>query len=170
MMAQIPILILLTVLARQDMEKREIDGALLLFFPVLGILRIIGERTGSAEMFRTLLCGSRLLQIWEESGSLSMDLSGLCAALIPGLLLLALSLLTKEEVGEGDALVFLGMAFVFPGGACIRLLFTTSCLAGGTAVWMLVRKHAGGKQAIPLIPLILAAVLCELGNDLQAIL
>ena len=116
----------LTVLAVQDLKEKKVSTYKLFIFAVLAILYIDFTKQFS----------------WSE----------ILASMIPGSILLLLSLVTGESIGYGDgmAVIVLGL---WTGG---RFAFDVFCigtlLSGICAVIYLIR---GKKDTIPLIPFLL---------------
>lgn len=74
--------------------------------------------------------------------------------LMTGLVFLAVSVMTREEIGRADALVLCqtGIAFGLKGNLVI--IGSALILSLPTALFMLVVRKAGKKSRIPFIPLI----------------
>lgn len=77
------------------------------------------------------------------------------ASLLPGLLLMFFSYLTKGGLGLGDALVVLGLGLFFRGEELFIILFMSMGLA---MLWagILFIKGRNGKQSFPMLPFLLA--------------
>lgn len=125
----------LTMLTYTDIRKRRIP-----ILPVLGMgavlfaLHVVAEKN----VFK-ILCG-----------------------MIPGMLLLLFSLLSKEKIGMGDAvlLVCLGMGYSFE--QVLSMFFCALVLAAVVSGVLLSLKKVGRKTEIPFVPFLLLGWLLTL--------
>lgn len=126
MIAYLAGLLFLAVLAVQDIKEKKISVYKLLISAIMAIVYWL---------FKGQLC-------WQE----------ILKSIIPGVTLLLLSVITKENIGYGDGLavsvlgLWTGSLFVL-SALCAALLFSGIC-----AVIYLIKKK---KEPIPFIPFLL---------------
>lgn len=85
-----------------------------------------------------------------------------CLALIPGILILMLTWMTRGQVGAGDGIVFLALGAWLSGREIVLIFLMTAFLAGGEAAVLFLRRHSP-KETFPMIPCVFAAwVIVEL--------
>lgn len=112
---------------------------------------------------KTKTISNKVLSLWAVSSlcllalSRSISLGQMIAGLSVGLLLLVFSLLSREQIGKGDALVFciLGMGHGMYVNVAILLL--SLFFSAVTAVVLLVCAKVGRKEQIAFLPFILTA-------------
>ncbi|MCD8055052.1 MAG: prepilin peptidase [Lachnospiraceae bacterium] len=87
-------------------------------------------------------------------------------SLLPGFLLLAVSVLSGEALGEGDALLFVSLGFSLEMSRLLRLCTESFLLAGiaGLAIWVRMRGtgERAGEIRMPFLPFLTAAWCLEL--------
>lgn len=120
------ILIFLAILSLEDIREKKISvNTILLGAFTAMICRFIGGQTSGIEI---------------------------AGSLIPGVLLLLLSIMTKESIGKGDGIVVMVLGLWIGG----QITFLVVCLAvwaaGMFAVVCLIRKK---RELIPFIPCLL---------------
>lgn len=120
------ILIFLAILSLEDIREKKISvNTILLGALTAMICRFIGGQTSGIEI---------------------------AGSLIPGVLLLLLSIMTKESIGKGDGIVVMVLGLWIGG----QMTFLVVCLAvwaaGIFAVVCLIRKK---RELIPFIPCLL---------------
>lgn len=79
--------------------------------------------------------------------------------MIPGLLLLLVSVLTNEEIGKGDGLVLLYIGCVLGFKQEMEVLLIAFMLSGIIALMMLVGKKGNKKTEIPFVPFLSLGVI-----------
>ena len=82
--------------------------------------------------------------------------------MIPGLLFLGIAVATKEKVGYGDGLVILVTGALLGLKINLVMVLIGLFLAALTAVWLLIRKRAGGKTKMAFVPFLLPALTLSL--------
>ncbi|MCD8077691.1 MAG: hypothetical protein LUE63_04840 [Lachnospiraceae bacterium] len=130
---------LLFLLCWQDLRERQLEAAYLCLLA---------------------LCGPGAVVLAEEADTVQL------LSLLPGLLLLAVSVLSGEALGEGDALLFLALGFSLEMPGLLRLCTESFLLAGigGLAVWVRFRgtEEQIGKLRMPFLLFLTAAWCLEL--------
>ena len=116
-------------LAGQDIRRQKISVTVLLLSAALSLLYLAAGR----ELTRERIAGG----------------------LIPGMLLMALSFLTGENIGYGDGAAVLALGLWTGGAFCMGAAALGIILTGLSAVYLLVRR-AG--KTIPFLPFLLAAM------------
>lgn len=87
------------------------------------------------------------------------NLSRIMGAILPGIILLAASLFTKEKIGYGDGMTVLVLGLWTGGIFCGMTVWLSICLTGFFAFWRLIRRS---KEPIPFLPFLLAAMEVQL--------
>ena len=90
-------------------------------------------------------------------------------ALIPGILLLVFSWLSKEVIGYGDGLVLLTMAFFLSIQQQVYILMMAFGIAGIVALILLLVFRKKRKYRIPFVPFIFAAFLIEYVSHMEKV-
>lgn len=75
--------------------------------------------------------------------------------MMPGMLLLFLSLMTKEKIGYGDGAVMLILGFWTGALFCMEMLCIGVIMSGIYSLYRIIRKN---NQPIPFLPFLLAAM------------
>lgn len=122
-------LVLLGVLAAEDIREKKISVDRLLIFALLAVVYRI---------FMKEFCCQKILE-----------------AIFPGIMLLMLSRATKEGVGYGDGITVIVLGLWTGGWFVLQVLGIGILLTGIYAVWSLIRKKRG---VIPFIPFLLAGM------------
>lgn len=79
----------------------------------------------------------------------------LIVSVIPGLLLMFLSVLGRGSIGTGDGIIILVLGLLMGCRTTMVILLTGLFLSAGWSVVLLIRKKAGRSSRIPMIPFIL---------------
>lgn len=131
-----------------DLKKRTVSTRVLVIFLILtaGLMtghHIIGDRYGVA-------LGSLMYEINAENIIFSM---------IPGAMLLLISILTKEAIGRGDVYLvcLLGLMTGFERIFAVLFISMVSCAAFGGICMLVYGK--GKKDTLPYVPFLLGAYL-----------
>lgn len=80
------------------------------------------------------------------------DLLSLLYSLIPGALLLTLSLCTRESIGYGDGLLVLPLGILIGLSMCIVTVVSGMIISAVCALVLLVCKKVNGKTRMPFVP------------------
>ncbi len=121
----------LALLAAEDMTRKHVRGSLLVFLAAAGIAGSLLEGRPIAEML---------------------------AALLPGILLLAVSVISGERLGAGDALCFTALGFGLAPEELLGILCISFLPAGLYSLGILLKKGRRGADAgFAFIPFILFA-------------
>ncbi|MBR6230788.1 MAG: prepilin peptidase [Lachnospiraceae bacterium] len=91
---------------------------------------------------------------------LSSGIAGILTALIPGAFLLALSLVSEERIGKGDALLSLCLGEWLGFADCIFVIFLASAGAAAAAVLLWIAKKKDAE--IPFVPFLLSGYILHL--------
>lgn len=122
-------LISIGYLTAHDIKRKHIPAMAILVSGVLAVLYVIsGEKTDAYSMI---------------------------SCMMPGMVLLLLSMLTRESIGYGDGAVVLMLGFWTGGSFCAAAVGLGICMAGFYAVFRLLR---GRKGPIAFLPFLLAAM------------
>lgn len=88
-------------------------------------------------------------------------------ALVPGLICMALAVITREQVGFGDAWMMLAMGCNLTGEAMMLCTLLAVGLAGAVGLFCLVFLHKSGKYELPFVPILaLSCGIVVLGGGL----
>lgn len=132
----------LGVQASIDFKYKEIPGWFCLLAAIIGMVFCILEKRGIESIFLSLM---------------------------PGVLFLCFSKLTKEVIGYGDGMVLVAMAFFLSLEQQVTILMTAFIVAGVVALVLLIFFHKKGNYRIPLIPFIFVAFLIECATCVEEI-
>ena len=92
------------------------------------------------------------IALWLLAGNVHLtDL----VALIPGLICLGISKISKEAIGYGDGLLLIMMGWYLALGQLLEVCMWAFTLAGIFGLFLLVTKKKKGKQEIPFVPFLL---------------
>lgn len=119
-------LILLASLTKQDLKEKRISVNKILFFAMLAVLYLFFSKN----------------LIWQE----------LCRRILPGMALLALSLLSRESIGYGDGAAVLVLGLWIGMKYTLMVVCVGILAAGIYSLFCLLRKDT---DAIPFIPFLL---------------
>ena len=128
-----------------DYKTKRFPVMLLLLFGAVGLfLRIannllIGEELSLVKMSQ--------LDFWWEMSS----------GAVVGIGLLMLSILSREQIGKGDAFLFISVGMYLNFARNLTLLFRTLLLVGGFSVGCLLLKKKGKNDSVAMGPFLLAA-------------
>lgn len=87
------------------------------------------------------------------------DLTDRCIGLIPGIIILAIAVLSHEKIGKADAFVFCIIGATFGLAGEIAFMGAAFLLASFASLAMLAMGRITRKSEIPFIPFILAGYL-----------
>lgn len=139
-------LLMLIICSYTDLKYRGISRRVLAAFFLLSVVYmsvvcIFKDRSG-------LLKNCLLYEVKTES---------VICALIPGLLMLIVSIVTKEAIGKGDVYVILllGLMTGFDRAFFILLVSMTVCAVFG--IVLMIVKGRGRKDTLPYVPFVLGA-------------
>ena len=131
MIGYLSVLLLLGVCSYEDLKRKQIRTVCLAVFAAEGIVYWMFTR--------------------------QRPLGDIGAALIPGCCVLALSFLTRGEIGEGDGLLLMTMGlFLEASGVCMVFIYALF-LAAGYALFLYNIRKKNRKYEIAFIPFVLAA-------------
>lgn len=122
-------LVLLAMLAAEDIRERKISVNKLLIFALLAVC----YRIFMKELW------------WQE----------ILGAVSPGIMLLLLSWSTNESIGYGDGMTVVVLGLWMGGWFTLQILGIGILLTGIYAVWRVIRKKRG---VIPFVPFLLAGM------------
>lgn len=122
-------LVLLAMLAAEDIRERKISVNKLLIFALLAVV----YRIFMKELW------------WQE----------ILGAVSPGIMLLLLSWSTNESIGYGDGMTVVVLGLWMGGWFTLQILGIGILLTGIYAVWRIIRKKKG---VIPFVPFLLAGM------------
>lgn len=83
------------------------------------------------------------------------DLPDILLSLLPGIILLAIGLITRQSVGYGDGIIFMTTGAGIGSGYIVLLVFISFVLSSFYALFLISKKQSG-KTAIPFVPFILS--------------
>lgn len=131
-------------------ERKIMTGIILLIY--LAIVSAVDIYKREIPLKSSMVCLLLIILM-----SLSIDktkITTILLGLLIGLLLLALSMITKGSIGFGDGIMFLvvGSALGFAG--TLTVLAGSLILASVTAVILMVFCHVGKKYRIPFAPFV----------------
>ena len=121
----------LALMAAEDSKRKTVSGSLLVFLAAAGIADRLMAGRPAAEMV---------------------------SALLPGILLLAVSVISGGKIGEGDALCFMALGFGLAPETLMGIMCMSFLAAGLFSLCLLL--HGGRRAAdaeFAFIPFILAA-------------
>ncbi len=105
-------------------------------------------------LFVLIVSGSiALLCLIAENG---IEIVHIVGCMLPGMLLLALSLISQEKIGYGDGATVLVLGFWTDMDFCVATLAIAFLLTGCYAIFLLLKRRKDEK--IPFIPFLLAAM------------
>ncbi|MDD3368621.1 MAG: prepilin peptidase [Lachnospiraceae bacterium] len=133
-MKMIIVVLLLLVLAVCDLRYQKIPCKLLAIY---GITLLI-------------LSGLFYLESFGLKGLLKMAIG-----MLPGLILLVLACLFKQEIGKGDGLVLLFLGATIGGKACMLVMFAGLFMASIVGIFLMICKKGSRKTRLPYIPFVL---------------
>lgn len=96
--------------------------------------------------------GIVILQVW-RGGSVFIWFSGI----LVGIFLYAVSMISRGQVGRGDAFVYLITGTALGFAENLELLLVSLTLASIAALYLLVIRKKAGKYRIPFVPFTAAA-------------
>lgn len=115
----------------------------------------------SAEDIRTRTVSAKQLCIWGMASMVYFaagnvwSLQRMAGAILPGILLLAIALLTDEKIGYGDGAAVLVLGVWTGGMFCGLMVCLGFCLSGMYAFGQQIRRR---KEPIPFLPFLLGAM------------
>ena len=134
------------------------DAILFLFLLTESVFDVRDRAINLPILLVTAVCG-----IWYGFSS-GTPLLRVAAALLPGALLLGVSLASRGRVGAGDALAVLVMALFADWIRVLVSLFLGLAFSAGWAGYLLAVKKKGRRTAFPFLPFLAAghaaALLC----------
>ena len=96
---------------------------------------------------------------WAEGGT---GLAALFTGLVPGILFLFLSFVTRQGIGYGDSILILLLGASVGIEAELEILLLAFALSGIWAVALLFRKKGNVQQEFPFVPFLLAGAVLEM--------
>lgn len=124
---------------------------------LLGYLSLKDIKTKMIPLVPVCVCG--LMGIFYFTAGRGWDFGKLIGAILPGLFLLAGSLLTGEKIGCGDGMTVLVLGLWTGGLFCGITVCLGIFLSGFFALWRLMKRS---KETIPFLPFLLAAMEVQL--------
>lgn len=147
-------LLMLVICSYTDLRKRQISVRVLAVFLILAA----GFMSGA------YLFGSRY-QIIKNCLIYDLKPESIVFALIPGVILLVISLLTKEAIGRGDVCV-VGLLGLMTGfDAVFAMLFISMAACALCGIAFMVIRGKSKKDTLPYIPFLLGAYLVIIVNN-----
>lgn len=119
-------LILLASLTKQDLKEKRVSVNKILFFAILAVIYLFFSKN----------------LIWQE----------LCGRIFPGMLLLTLSLLSREGIGYGDGAVVMVLGLWIGMKYTLMVVCVGIFAAGIYSLFCLIRKS---RSPFPFIPFLL---------------
>lgn len=83
------------------------------------------------------------------------NLPDILLSLMPGILILAVGLITRQSIGYGDGIVFMTTGIGVGSRYIVLLIFISFILSSFYALFLISKKKSG-KTAIPFVPFILS--------------
>lgn len=120
-------LLFLAILVPEDIREKQISAKTVIIFGFLALA--CQSIKGHGNILADIVCG-----------------------LVPGILLLILSLISKESIGLGDGMAVAVLGLWIGSGRTLMILCIAWTLAGAYAVIRLIRKR---KEPIPFVPFLL---------------
>lgn len=80
-------------------------------------------------------------------------------AIIPGLIVVFLSLLFKESIGLGDGIIFLAVGCLIGFNQTVRIMMISFLVSGLFSIVYLLIKKGTRKDKLPFVPFILVGIL-----------
>lgn len=136
MIQGIAVLIILGVFSWQDMKERKICVQWLLYFIFAGI---------ACNLFFSY-----------------KTVAELCMGIVPGILLLLCSFISRGSIGEGDGLLLLAVGIYLGMKGTIQVLLFASVLSAISALFLCIFKKKGRNDRIPFVPFMLLGYIIEL--------
>ena len=133
MVQQISVLAVLGICSYEDIKNKRIHVGWPAVFAAAGILMWILE--GEWHMVEILF------------------------SILPGLLVLFLSFITRGGIGEGDGMLLMTIGIYLGGAGVLQIFVYALFLAGGYALFLFLIKKKGRKYEIAFIPFLLLAFL-----------
>lgn len=130
----IGVFIFLIICCVQDIKRKKISVAVIVFFVVLGIG----------------------LDLWQQPYWIDY----LPGVFLAGSMLL-FAKLSREQIGYGDGLVLLTLSLFLSGKELMQIFFTALFAAAGVSGVLLVLKRAGRKSRLAFVPFLTAAVFLQ---------
>lgn len=137
--------------AWQDIRKRSISLTTFLWGGILGLALRLWQAAGP-EGGGISLSGTAFSV--QSAASLAWDAASLAGSLLPGILLLGISALTKEGVGRGDGWFFLVAGIYMGLGKTLLLLWGSLLLCFPVSLFLLYAGR-GRKKRLPFLPFVL---------------
>lgn len=137
------ILLFLAIGVIWDLKKKAVPGSYLCAFGIVAIIAFIFDVTN----------GKNLLDsVW---------------GLIPGFIVVMLSILTKEQVGLGDGMILLCVGGLQSIRDTIYMIFIALIIVTVVAIFLLIIRRVGRKATIPFVPfLFLGQLIMIIGGSL----
>lgn len=110
---------------------------------------------------RQRLIGKRILGVYAASAFLGHEIMGTCtmggivAGMIPGMICLMLSRISREALGYGDSLLILATGISLGLMRCTELLIWAFLFSGLWALILLVCKRSSRKRELPFVPFLM---------------
>lgn len=145
---------LLITCSYTDLRERGISLALLAAF----------STSCAVLMISVLIFGERLVFL-KRSLVYEPDIINIIAGLIPGLILLIISMLTKEAIGRGDVYVVMLLGFMLGFEKILTILCLSMVMTALTGLVCMVLGIRSRKDSLPYIPFILGAYTIMLMSD-----
>jgi len=143
---------------RQVLEEWDMNWLVLLLFEVLWTMEDCrDQQIGKHKLLLGLAAGS-VSTVWmyiSKQSSLYLAAAGS----LPGVLLLAWSVVTEEKIGKADGLMVLAAGLFVGWRFCTAILAFACLLAAGYAGVGILRKKIGRTAKISFAPFLLAATL-----------
>lgn len=142
--------------AWQDIRKRSISLTTFLWGGILGLALRLWQAAGPEGGGISLSGAAFPVQSaasLASAASLVSDAASLAASLLPGILLLGISALTKEGVGRGDGWFFLVAGIYMGLGKTLLLLWGSLLLCFPISLFLLYAGR-GRKKRLPFLPFV----------------
>ncbi|MCD7736222.1 MAG: A24 family peptidase [Lachnospiraceae bacterium] len=113
------------------------------------------------KIYKCLIMGHLVLALILHIMIRDSSFISVLAGIIPGLICLLLSALTRQALGYGDAMLILSCGFSLGGESCLAALLTAFFCVGAWAFILICFRHGKGKTEIPFVPFLLAGVVLQ---------
>ena len=132
-MAYFVAIIMLTILTVEDIKEKEISVTLAILFIVSGLaLALVRDNGFSVDIIYSIL---------------------------PGVFLLAVSIITNGKIGAGDGLALIGLGAAIGALGAIVAFVIGILLAAGYGAAKMLRKKIRGTAALPFLPFLLTGTI-----------
>lgn len=129
----------------------------ILLIPILVFQTVLDIRTRRINVY-ICLAGILVSLIIRENIP-GEDVMNILKDIIPGVVMMALSYVTKEKIGKGDAVLIIFVGCVVGLGATLTMLFVSLLLSAVSSLILLALKKVRKETEIPFAPFLSIGVL-----------